>query len=129
MVGYGRGGPPKVMKAPMATLTTTNRKGLFIMAINQSITGPAVLDLEFLNLTAAQLGDRADAITTVLDAMRAPFVTKVLNAIATDLKLASTIAERLAHLRFEIGEVITHTKDPDTARELRDALEDASKGA
>jgi hypothetical protein len=86
------------------------------------------LDLEFLNFSAAQMGDRADAITAVVEAAQNPFVSNILSAIAGDLKLASTIAERLAHLRFEISEIGAKSKDPDTTRELRDALDDASKG-
>jgi len=74
------------------------------------------------------MGDRADAITAVVEAVRTPFVTDVLNAIAGDLKLASTIAGRLAHLRFEVSEIAAKSTDPDAARELRDALDDAAKG-
>jgi hypothetical protein len=94
------------------------------MATDQPIT----LDLEFLNFTAASLGDRADALAALISAMKNAVVTNALTTLTNDLKLASTIAERLAHLRFEVAEIAAKSTDPDAARELRDALDDAAKG-
>ena len=74
-----------------------------------------VLDIETLNLVAARLSERADAIqqVTLLD-------------WAVDLRTAARCAEVLAHIRFELGEVITKTTDHDTRLSLKNLLDDAS---
>ncbi len=74
-----------------------------------------VLDIETLNLVAARLSERADAIqqVTLLD-------------WAVDLRTAARCAEVLAHVRFELGEVITKTTDHDTRLSLKNLLDDAS---
>lgn len=98
------------------------------MATDEPTTTLINLDLEMLNFAAAQLGDRADALAALISAMKNAVVTDALTALTNDLKLASTIAERLAHLRFEVAEIAAKSTDQDTARELRDALADAAKG-
>ncbi len=74
-----------------------------------------VLDIETLNAISARLAERADAIqqVTLLD-------------WAVDLRTAARCAEVLAHIRFELGEVITKTTDHDTRLSLKNLLEDAS---
>jgi hypothetical protein len=75
-------------------------------------------NIETLNTLGAQCFDHADTMKAL---------GTVFLAVAGALNTAANVTARLAHLRFEIGEAITHTKDPDIARELRDALEDAAK--
>ena len=74
-----------------------------------------VLDIETLNAISARLAERADAIqqVTLLD-------------WAVDLRTAARCAEVLAHIRFELGEVITKTTDHDARLSLKNLLEDAS---
>jgi hypothetical protein len=78
-------------------------------------------DIETLNAVSARLSDHADAITNA-----------ARQDIANDLRLAATIADELADLRFRIGEIaakaIEHP-ERDTAaiaRDLREALDDPS---
>jgi hypothetical protein len=78
-------------------------------------TKPAILDIETLNEVALRLRERSDAIqqVTLLD-------------WAVDLRTAARCAEVLAHIRFELGEVITKTTDHDSRLSLKNLLEDAS---
>jgi hypothetical protein len=78
-------------------------------------TKPTILDIEMLNAVALRLRERSDQIVQVtpLD-------------WAVDLKLAARCADLLAHIRFELGEVITKTTDHDTRLSLKNLLEDAS---
>jgi hypothetical protein len=71
-------------------------------------------DIEMLSELALRLAEHADSVLARRDT-------------GADMRLAAKACERLAHLRFEIGEIIGKTKDPDTARELRDSLEEAAK--
>lgn len=61
--------------------------------------------------------DHADAITNA-----------ARRDVAADLRLAARACDKFAGLRFEVAEIAAKTKDPDTARELRDALADAETG-
>jgi hypothetical protein len=92
------------------------------MAENQATPKTVPLGIDFLNFCAARFGEHADNFTAV--------AADMLGAIANDLKLAAKICDRLASLRFEIAEIASKADllDPDTARELRDALDDAAKG-
>ena len=74
-----------------------------------------VLDIETLNLASARLADRAEAIQQV-----------TLSDWAQDLRLAARACEVLAHVRFEIGEIITKCPDHDARLSLKNLLEDAS---
>jgi hypothetical protein len=77
---------------------------------------PTILDIETLNLISERLAERADAIqqVTLLD-------------WAVDLRTAARCAEVLAHVRFELGEVITKTTDHDTKLSLKNLLEDVAE--
>jgi hypothetical protein len=72
------------------------------------------LDIEVLNGLALRLSEQADAVLARRDT-------------AKDMRLASRVCDRLAHLRFEIGEIIGKCADQDAVRELRDALEEAAR--
>jgi hypothetical protein len=76
---------------------------------------PTILDIETLNAVSLRLRERSDAIqqVTLLD-------------WAVDLRTAARCAEVLAHVRFELSEVITKTTDHDTKLSLKNLLEDAS---
>jgi hypothetical protein len=73
--------------------------------------------IESSNAIGARLFDHADAITNA-----------ARRDVATDLRLAARACDKFASLRFEAAEITAKTKDPDTARELRDALADAEAG-
>jgi hypothetical protein len=72
-------------------------------------------DIEGLNALALRLSDHADEVLARRD-------------VGETLRQAARVCDRLAHLRFEISEIISKVKDPDAARELRDALEEAARG-
>jgi hypothetical protein len=72
-------------------------------------------DIEALNALAVRLAEHADATLAHKDAER-------------DLRLASAVCDRLAHFRFEVGEIAAKCQDADTTRELRDALAEAAQG-
>jgi hypothetical protein len=78
-------------------------------------TKPTILDIESLNAVALRLRERSDQIVQV-----------TLQDLALDLKLAARCADLLAHIRFELGEVITKTTDHDTRLSLKNLLDDAS---
>jgi hypothetical protein len=75
-----------------------------------------VLDIETLNLVAERLAERADAVRQV-----------TLADWAEDLRIAARACGLLAHIRFELGEISTKTKDHDTRLELRGLLDDAAR--
>ena len=96
------------------------------MATDQTTTVPLPptipLGIEALNFAASQFREQADVLKFAADAKR---------AVADNLVLAANICQRLADLRFEVAEIAakTTTQSPEhTARELRDALDDAAKG-
>jgi hypothetical protein len=75
--------------------------------------------IESLNTISAHLFEHADTITNA-----------ARRDVAADLRLAARACDKFASLRFEVAEIAATTKDPDTARELRDALADAeARGA
>jgi hypothetical protein len=90
------------------------------MAIDNPNT-PVPLNIEFLNFCAARFGEQADNFTAI--------AADQLTAVAKNLRLAANICDRFASLRFEVAEIASKASilDPDTARELRDALDDAAK--
>jgi hypothetical protein len=49
-----------------------------------------------------------------------------LQDMALNLRLAARCAELLARVRFELGEVIAKTSDPDARLALKNLLDDAS---
>jgi len=65
-------------------LTTTNRKGLFIMATDQPT--PIPLTYDSLNFIGARLGEHADNYTVA--------AADLLKVLANDLKLSARICER-----------------------------------
>jgi hypothetical protein len=75
-----------------------------------------VLDIETLNVIAARLTERADAVRQV-----------TLADWAADLRIAARACELLAHLRFELSELAGKTTDHDTRLELRGLLDDATR--
>ena len=79
---------------------------------------PTILDIETLNGISASLYDQADQITQV-----------TLQDMALNLRLAARCATVLAHVRFEIGEIITACTDHDTKLSLKNLLEDAGRAA
>jgi hypothetical protein len=79
-------------------------------------TKPTILDIETLNAISARLVERADQIQQV-----------TLQDLNRDLRMAARACDLLAHLRFELGEIAGKTTDQDTARELRDLLDDAQR--
>ena len=79
-----------------------------------TIAKRVLLDIETLNQVALRLEERASTIHQFS-----------LMELVLDLRTAARCANILAHLRFELGEIAGKTKDPDTARELRDLLDDA----
>jgi hypothetical protein len=93
-----------------------NERSEFVTMATDQPTIP--LGIEALSIVATGFREQADAYRAAADAKR---------AVAVNLTVAANICDRLASLRFEIGEILTHTTDPDTARELRDALDDAAK--
>jgi hypothetical protein len=86
------------------------------MVEGKSTPGTVFLDIETLNSISARLYDRAEQITQV-----------ALADMAMELRIAARCADLLAHIRFELSEIAGKTTDPDTAREIRDLLDDASK--
>jgi hypothetical protein len=92
------------------------------MATDQPTPNPktVTLNIEFLNFCGARFHEHADNFT--------PAAADLLTAIAKDLNLAAQICDRMASLRFEVGEIAAKCSDPDAARELRDALDDAARG-
>jgi hypothetical protein len=88
----------------------------FVIMANPQPTIP--LDIEALNFFAARLREQADAFKAVAEDK---------SATASNLELGANVCQRLASLRFEISEITSKCTDPDTARELRDALDDAAK--
>jgi hypothetical protein len=103
--GYGRqaGRQDAVNIEATLTIATLIRRATMadINTTTQGETSPRIFDYEFLNTSAAQMGDKADAITAMVEAVRTPIVSDMLVAIADDLNLASAIAERA--LRFEVA--------------------------
>jgi hypothetical protein len=77
---------------------------------------PAILNIETLNAIGASLCAYADTIA------------KTLPGIARDTRLAARAIDKLASLRFRVGEIADMVLTQDggaTARDLRDALNDA----
>jgi hypothetical protein len=68
---------------------------------------------QMLAETATRLFDRADQIDRV-----------TLQDLALDIRLAAMIYDRMSAIRTEIAAVAERTRDPDSARELRDLLDD-----
>ena len=78
---------------------------------------PAILNTEMLTAIAAKLFEHSDNVESV------PW-----QDIALNLRLAARLAEKTASLRFRVQEIaeMALTQDPGaTARDLRDALNDA----
>ena len=78
---------------------------------------PAILNTEMLTTIAAKLFEHSDNVKSV------PW-----QDIALILRLAARLAEKTASLRFRVQEIaeMALTQDPGaTARDLRDALNDA----
>jgi hypothetical protein len=73
---------------------------------------PKIPDTPTLQKISARLFDRADEINQV-----------TLADLAHDLRLAGIVYDKLASIRLEISEIAAKTKDPDSARELRDLLD------
>jgi hypothetical protein len=76
------------------------------------------LGVEELNTISAQLYDEADKVTQI-----------TLQDLALNLRLAARCATVLAHVRFEIGEIIAKCPDHDTKLSLKNLLEDAGRAA
>lgn len=77
---------------------------------------PALLNIETLTLIGARLYDYADTIAPTLP------------DTARDVRMAARAVDKLASLRFRIGEIADMALSQDgaaTARDLRDALNDA----
>jgi hypothetical protein len=77
-----------------------------------------VFDIETLNAVAARLFDRADEIENICQ------------GLTDDLTLAARIADKLASLRFRVGEIAVQclAQDPGaTHRDLVTALDDAAR--
>jgi len=73
------------------------------------------LDVETLNGIAASLYDEADKVTQI-----------TLQELALNIRLGARCATVLAHIRFELGEVIAKCPDHDTKLSLKNLLDDAS---
>jgi hypothetical protein len=84
-------------------------------------TKPTILTIEELTLVGVRLYDRAEKI--------AQFVSS--HDLAGDVRLAARVCDKLAALRFRVGEIAEQTlANPERdsaaiARDLRDALNDA----
>jgi hypothetical protein len=70
-------------------------------------------DIETLSAISGRLFDRADHINQV-----------TLQELAADMRLAACACDKLAYIRFEIGEIAGKCPDPATARDLRAALDE-----
>jgi hypothetical protein len=75
---------------------------------------PTILDIETLNGISASLYDQADQVTQI-----------TLQDLALNIRLAARCATVLAHVRFEIGEIIAKCTDHDTKLALKNLLDDA----
>jgi hypothetical protein len=79
------------------------------------------IGIERLNALSAQLFDHADSITNV-----------AAHQMEVDIRLAAQACDKLAGLRFrlgEIAEIALHQNVATTARDLRDAVDNAARMA